>query len=226
MTNQFGPLAILASTSIPGIFPQTRVGAEPYVDGGVLMNTPLEPAIRAGANVLHVIYLSADVKNIPLAEIENTLTMTYRSQIIGWAKAYHQDIESIRSTNKKLSRLDHLIETGRLTEEEASALIKVVPTVRREPMTFDKYKPLTVHRYFPHDPISGVLGMLDFRYASVKARIERGFNDANSYDAKTQLSVIPVPYVPAGEEAQISEDVGKDIKDQEALEREMINALT
>jgi predicted acylesterase/phospholipase RssA len=226
MTNQFGPLAILASTSIPGIFPQTRVGAEPFVDGGVLMNTPLEPAVRAGANILHVIYLSADVKNIPLAEIENTMTMTYRSQIIGWAKAYHQDIESIRSTNKKLGRLKHLIDAGQITEEEANALIKVVPTARREPLTFDKYRPLTVHRYFPHDPISGVLGMLDFRQASVQERIERGFNDTVHYDHKAQFSVIPVPYVPAGEEAQISEDVGKDIKDQEALEREMINALT
>ncbi|HEV7517606.1 MAG TPA: patatin-like phospholipase family protein, partial [Thermoanaerobaculia bacterium] len=43
--------SILASMAIPGIFPLIDIHGVPYVDGGLSMNTPLKPALQAGANV-------------------------------------------------------------------------------------------------------------------------------------------------------------------------------
>ena len=52
MTDKLGPAAIRASSSVPGIYPPAQVGAQSYVDGAVLMNTPLSPAIRAMRDVV------------------------------------------------------------------------------------------------------------------------------------------------------------------------------
>ncbi len=52
MTNQLGPAAIRASSAVPGIYPPAQVGAQTFVDGAVLMNTPLSPAIKALRDVM------------------------------------------------------------------------------------------------------------------------------------------------------------------------------
>ena len=124
MTDKLGLQAVLASTAIPGIFPQTKVGSQPFLDGGVVLNTPLEPAIEAGATDIHVIYLSADVKKIPLGQMENTMTTVLRQQFITWARANHMDIESVRSSNKKRKLLDELGE--KLTKEQENYLLRRV----------------------------------------------------------------------------------------------------
>ena len=46
---------MLASASIPLLFPARRVGKHYYCDGGLRFNTPIAPAIRAGAERLVVI---------------------------------------------------------------------------------------------------------------------------------------------------------------------------
>ena len=40
-----------------GSSPPVQLNGEPYVDGGLLMNTPLKAAIDLGADVIHVIAL-------------------------------------------------------------------------------------------------------------------------------------------------------------------------
>src|SRR5215469_3648463 len=72
--------SIMASTAIPGIFPPVRIGRDIYVDGGVVENTPLNSAIRAGAAELHVIYLDPKPSLIPLmgeAHTFNTMLRVY-----------------------------------------------------------------------------------------------------------------------------------------------------
>ncbi len=46
---------VLASAAIPLLFPARRVGGAYYCDGGLRFNTPLSPAIRAGARRLFVV---------------------------------------------------------------------------------------------------------------------------------------------------------------------------
>lgn len=52
------PAHILASCSIPLVYPWTRIGDRHYWDGAVMANTPLAAAIDAGADEIYVVLLS------------------------------------------------------------------------------------------------------------------------------------------------------------------------
>src|SRR5215510_7746955 len=73
MTDEKGVSVIMGSTAIPGIYPSVEIEGEQYCDGGVIMNTPLKPAVDAGASQLHVIYMNPDASRIPLPPLANTL---------------------------------------------------------------------------------------------------------------------------------------------------------
>lgn len=47
--------AILASTSLPGVFPPVPIGGRSLVDGGIANNTPISVAIEAGASEVWVL---------------------------------------------------------------------------------------------------------------------------------------------------------------------------
>lgn len=47
--------AIAASASIPGIFPPVSIGGRPYMDGGVVNNTPISHAVELGADTVWVL---------------------------------------------------------------------------------------------------------------------------------------------------------------------------
>jgi NTE family protein len=52
-----GPLieAILASASVPGLLPPTRIGDEHYIDGGIVNSIPIEQAVEVGAHTIYVL---------------------------------------------------------------------------------------------------------------------------------------------------------------------------
>lgn len=52
-----GPLlpAVLASSSVPGLLPPTRVGQETFIDGGIVDSIPISPAVAAGATRIFVL---------------------------------------------------------------------------------------------------------------------------------------------------------------------------
>ncbi|MBE3001552.1 patatin-like phospholipase family protein [Nocardiopsis sp. HNM0947] len=54
-----GPLlpAVLASASVPGLLPPTRVGDEHYLDGGIVNSIPLQAALDAGARTVYVLHV-------------------------------------------------------------------------------------------------------------------------------------------------------------------------
>jgi NTE family protein len=49
---------LLASASIPGIFPPVAISGSYYVDGGVAENTPIEVAVKEGAKEVYVLATS------------------------------------------------------------------------------------------------------------------------------------------------------------------------
>jgi predicted acylesterase/phospholipase RssA len=155
MTDETGHLAIAASSAIPGIFPPVELNGRHYADGGVLVNTPLAPAIRAGADVLHVVYLSPEARDVPLPGMRNTVDTLERLLIIGTSGRITADIDNLRRINR---------------------------TIREGGSTI--YAPLTVHRYHPKKSLGGVLGLLDFRKSRVAQLIERGYRDALEHDER------------------------------------------
>jgi NTE family protein len=54
-----GPLidAVLASSAVPGLFAPVRIGAEHYVDGGLVHSIPIGRAVRLGATTVYVLHV-------------------------------------------------------------------------------------------------------------------------------------------------------------------------
>ena len=52
-----GPLvdAVLASASVPGLLPPTRIGDEHFIDGGIVNTIPISQAVEAGARTVFVL---------------------------------------------------------------------------------------------------------------------------------------------------------------------------
>jgi predicted acylesterase/phospholipase RssA len=200
MTDQLGPLVIMASAAIPGFFPPVEVGSQAFVDGGVLMNTPLQEAIKAGADTLHVIYLDPKVENIPLSGLENTLETMYRMQVIGWAKALNNDIAVVRHTNQEVAYARLLADSLRTLQQRAAddSLFSGIPVAELERHLQQSlaYRPLTVHRYHPRDDLGGALGLLNFDRDRIQYLIERGFNDATDYDSEAYEIILPLDLSP------------------------------
>jgi NTE family protein len=61
------PAHVMASASIPVLFPPVRIGEELYCDGGLRLNTPLSPAIHLGADRLLVLAVSTPPPDFPHA---------------------------------------------------------------------------------------------------------------------------------------------------------------
>lgn len=159
MTDKLGPAAVRASSSVPGFYPMATVGAQKYVDGAVLMNTPLKPAIHAGADSLHVIYMNTDVKRMPTEDLRSTLDTLYRTQIISWAESVNRDIKLAKMLNEKAR-------------------------------AGEKYKSLTIHRYFPPDGLSGALGFLDLNRDRLERIIDEGFQHTLAHNCKANECVV------------------------------------
>jgi NTE family protein len=45
---------LLASTAMPGVFPPVQIGDKSYIDGGVVNNVPIAPAVSMGARTIYV----------------------------------------------------------------------------------------------------------------------------------------------------------------------------
>jgi NTE family protein len=166
---------VLASSAIPGVFGSVEIGGEPYVDGGVVMNTPLRPACEAGATELHVVYMDPDVRNVPLPRVRNSMNTFYRMLAITFGLTVGRDIAMAEAVNRRIRRDSRKAQLSIVTDE---------PRAR-------EYQPLTVHRYFPADDLGGTFRWLDFERAHLDRLIERGYNDARTHDCHANRCVLP-----------------------------------
>jgi len=192
MTDSLGPLALMASTAIPGFFPSVEAGADRYVDGGVLMNTPLKPAIAAGADVLHVIYLDPDVRDIPFGPFDSILDTMYRLSIITWAARLDADVREAGGRNQTLTQRP-VLKRAMATRSARRELGAAGEAVERRLAASAAWRPLTVHRYHPHDDLGGPLGLLNVGVERIRALISRGQEDASRHDCAAMGCVLPTP---------------------------------
>ena len=59
------PQHVLASASIPLVFPPVRIRSDLYCDGGLRLNTPMSPAVHLGADRLLVVTVSSPGDAVP-----------------------------------------------------------------------------------------------------------------------------------------------------------------
>lgn len=179
--------SVQASASIPGVFPPTIVDGAPYVDGGLSINTPLQPAIAAGAEVLHVIFLDPKVRDIPMRLPISTLAEMYRMIAILFANQTRAQIVQIDQVNRALRLLEN--PPARAGDEDLAAFLQVLDQLRDHVARTRVRKPIEVHVYRPSPEIlEGLAGFLDFERSYVQKLIDAGYDDAVHHTAQPATS--------------------------------------
>jgi predicted acylesterase/phospholipase RssA len=182
LTDEIGHALVHGSAAIPGVFPPKYAAGVPYVDGGLVMNVPLEPAIEAGADTLHVVYYDPNVKNVPLTQVANTLDIINRSRMIDWAVRINEDIETARWINNGLDAIARLARGEALSADEKESFARVSFQILERDRLGDPYRKLTIHRYHPRDDPAGPIGLLNFDRDHIVELLERGFTDAVAHN--------------------------------------------
>ncbi|MBA3241156.1 MAG: patatin-like phospholipase family protein [Acidobacteria bacterium] len=205
MTDEIGYKVIMASSAVPGFFPPVEIGGNIYLDGGITMNTPLRPAVRAGAETLHVIYMDPDVRTIPPERFQSTLNVLDRVIIVTFASTINRDIELASSINRGLNLLaagqrhENLFfdgEQGRRrrqakVEEQVESFNQVADQIAERLSKGTRYKKITIHRYHPRQDLGGVLGLLNFARDKAIELIDRGYRDTVEHDCGESGCTLP-----------------------------------
>ena len=160
--------ALRASAALPGLFPKVHIEQQNFVDGGLLFNTPLAPAIESGARVIHVVTSQHRLTPIhrgrspSLFETLERLTLAVPTALVEW------DIARTRRVNEIGASLRELL--PRLSAHDRERLSPQLQT----------YAPTTQDRHSSLFPASNVgrcphLARLqaEKRYCPHRARIPR-----------------------------------------------------
>lgn len=161
--------AVLASTAIPGVFrpvdvhtsliSRDGITTRPFVDGGLVMNTPLNPAIDACASVVHLISLNPDVDSLAMSPVNSTVDVFQRSLTTAVANHVASDLKRAKLINSIAGVARH--GAGEL------------------------YRPVTVHRYHPApEHLGGVAGILDFSPEHIDALMADGERAGREHNCK------------------------------------------
>lgn len=185
--DDLGIRAIMASSAIPAVFPPVTIGSDSFVDGGVVENTPLKPAIDEGATELHVVLLDPKQTDVRLNAEPSTAEAALRSYSQMLAVIVKEDIETARWLNAGIRALAHHRETQQVSSSEVEDFLRVAGQFLAD---MGQYKPLTIHVYFPEESLGGALGMLDFRLDPIMRMIAEGERVAMLHDCRKSGCVV------------------------------------
>lgn len=110
-----GPVvdAVMASASVPGLLPPTRIGEEHFIDGGIVNSIPVEAALMRGAATVFVLQVGRVEE--PLEVPRNAVETARVAFEVARRHRYTRDLARLPDTIGV-----HLMPTG-LTPEDASA---------------------------------------------------------------------------------------------------------
>jgi NTE family protein len=112
---QHGPISadhVLASAAIPLLFPARKVGDAYYCDGGVRFNTPISPAIRAGAERLVIISLQSDARAVPKAPPDHSPSTQFIAGRLLNAlllDPFQYDLAVLQRLNRMMETLEEIV---------------------------------------------------------------------------------------------------------------------
>jgi predicted acylesterase/phospholipase RssA len=188
MTPEIGHLAVQAAISVPGLLHAVQIEGEPYCDAAIVMNTPLKPAIDAGADTIHVTYLDPQIQSIPLSSMPNTSGEIYRALVIGFAFALDRDIDIAQRINLGTSLIEKGVFTAAPSADELKGFFLAAQHVQEAKAV---YRQITIHRYQPQRDLGGIFRWFNFERSFIADLIERGFTDAVEHDCKKNGCVLP-----------------------------------
>jgi predicted acylesterase/phospholipase RssA len=162
---------ILASCSLPLIFPQVVIGDSVYCDGGVVMNSPLKPAVQAGAEHIYVV----DLTPTPRTYKNATLPLAYQVLSTQFSLALRRDIESALDRNRLFM---HAHREGTLVEDRL-LLRRFDPRTGQETEP-KRYRYIDICVFQPHEDPRGIAGFLDFSPENAAVHIKQGEQIARS----------------------------------------------
>ena len=187
---------VKGSSSIPGIFPSEKIQSERLVDGGILLNTPLDPALRAGARQLFVVDLSPNLAEVP-SMLSSTIGSMYRAQLTAWEFRLQIALENARIHNmitaqrnsiyKLLAELD-------LSPHDKHAILEQIKKAWRLVHWYAGKgdKPTTIHIFRPSRYLgTSPLGILNFNRRRIVQLIEHGYRDAVHHDCAREGCILP-----------------------------------
>lgn len=160
------PEHVLASAALPLLFPPRHIDGELFVDGGLRFNTPISPALRAGASRLLVIPLiqtHLDLQSRLPASGEASLAL-YLGKLLNalLLDPVQRDLIVLERTNELVKSL-----TDRLSERDLAEVhrawaagrggpyrvvphVSVAPTRNLGALTSDVLEKLRHRSFFPH----------------------------------------------------------------------------
>lgn len=172
---------ILASASIPGIFPTVHYRGLSLVDGGVVANTPIRSAIKAGCHGLTVIYMDEEKVREPM-EIDEFLQRSRRLE--PWQDGDYSAVRPALERSLELMMFGHF--------ERDLKLLSVINNYveenrRRGPsLSLDAMRPLPYQRIAlglvqPAEPLGPPGSTLNFDRDFLNRLIARGVQDAQEF---------------------------------------------
>jgi NTE family protein len=164
-TEEIGHKAILASCALPIIFPTVDIQGREFFYGGLVMQTPLQPAIDAGATIVHLIHNEPRAEQRPGGEPSNTLEMLNRSVGVALAATLERDLDSRRRINSLLDGFE------RARGETNIDMRQYIPEAAG-------YQRVVVHQHRPRTLLGGSTGLLNFSRENIEAAIAAGERDA------------------------------------------------
>ncbi len=192
LSDAHGHDVIVSSGSLPGLMPPVEIDGELYVDGCVVLNTPLSPVFKARDPdtrrlVLHVVYLDPHVEDIPFPELPNTISTISRLSSIFLSRSFKSDIGKAARVNRRLRdfrRLRRVIRRSRVGRTATLRKFSEAELAELEKKVENRVA-VEIHRYRPATGLaSTVLGILDFRRRRLAELVARGDEDARDHDCE------------------------------------------
>jgi NTE family protein len=177
---------ILASCSIPMVYPPTEIDGVSFWDGGTVANTPLGPAIDAGAEDIVVVLMTPweDEENCPrytpAGGIQGLLVAAQAAFEWALLASFQADLKLFHRTNQVVGLL---IENARLQRENAKLKAQLLgPTASSTPVEEPGVKhqqispPVIVS---PHQPIP-VADIIRYTLDTHEQLYQMGYEDARA----------------------------------------------
>jgi len=183
--------AVRASAAIPGLFPGVTIWGKKFIDGGVVQNTPIRPAIEEGADEIHVVSLNAKLSQFPQSRLENTVEIFTRVYSAMLSALIDEDIETARWINDGLEVMQRA-EEGHMHAEKFASFARVASVIYRHLNAENRLpRTITIHRYFPDKCLGDMLGMLNFHTDAIGRLIDDGYADATAHNCDANGCVVP-----------------------------------